>query len=125
MFEHRSEPLATRAAFVKRMALGFALSLALIAGALGVGVCGYHWLGRLPWIDAVLNASMILGGMGPVDRVDPVSAKLFASGYAIFSGLVFISVMGIILGPVAHRLIHKFHLDDQDADDDGTGTRNP
>lgn len=116
MFEHRSEPLASRRTFVKRMILGFALSLAMIAVALGVGVSGYHRIAGMGWIDSVLNASMILGGMGPVDRLSSDGAKLFASAYAIFSGLVFISVMGVILVPVAHRIIHKFHLDDPDQD---------
>lgn len=116
MFEHRSEPLASRQTFIWRMATGFAISLALIVVALGIGVSGYRWLAGMGWIDAVLNASMILGGMGPVDRLPTDGAKLFAAAYAIFSGLVFISVMGVILAPVVHRIIHKFHLDDQDSD---------
>lgn len=116
MFEHHSEPIASRARFIKRMALSFGFSLAIIAAALGIGVCGYRWIADLPWIDALLNAAMILGGMGPVDRLTTTGAKLFASGYAIFSGLMFISVMGVILAPVVHRVIHKFHLDDGESD---------
>ena len=116
MFEHKSEPIASHAVFLKRMAASFGVALAMILVALGIGVCGYHAIAGLPWIDSLLNASMILGGMGPVDRLVTVSAKLFASGYAIFSGLVFISIMGIILAPVIHRIIHKFHLDDGGTD---------
>jgi len=112
MFEHKSEPLASRTAFIKRMAAGFAISMAIITAALGIGVYGYHRIAGLPWIDALLNASMILGGMGPVDRLTTTGAKAFASAYAIFSGLMFISVMGVILAPAVHRIIHRFHLDD-------------
>jgi len=112
MFEHKSEAVASRLAFIKRMAFSFVLALGLIAGALGVGIVGYHAIAGLPWIDSILNASMILGGMGPVDHLDTTGAKLFASAYAIFSGLMFISIMGVVLAPVIHRVIHKFHFDD-------------
>ena len=115
MFEHRTDPLASRSAFARRMALSFVWAGATILAALGAGVCGYRWIAGFGWIDALLNASMILGGMGPVDRLSTTGAKLFASAYAIFSGLVFISVIGIILGPVFHRIIHKFHLDEDEA----------
>lgn len=81
----------------------------------GVGVIGYHLIAGLAWIDAFLNASMILSGMGPVDRLDSPQAKLFAAFYALFSGLMFVGVMGIMLAPWLHRLFHKFHLDDSDA----------
>ena len=114
MFKRKSEPVATRAEFVKRMLGCFALAYVVITAALGAGVAGYHWIADLPWIDAVLNASMILGGMGPVDRLDTTPAKLFAAAYAIFCGLVFISVLAIILAPVVHRILHRFHLDERD-----------
>ena len=113
MFEHKSQPIASRPVFLKRMAASFGMALVLIAGALSIGVCGYRWIANLAWIDALLNASMILGGMGPVDRLDTNAAKLFASAYAIFSGLMFISIMGVVLAPVLHRIIHKFHLDER------------
>jgi hypothetical protein len=89
--------------------------MALVGAALGIGVIGYHSLGGLPWIDALVNASMILGGMGPVGELNSDSAKLFASFYALFSGLVFISVIGIVLAPAAHRALHLFHLDEEDS----------
>jgi hypothetical protein len=84
----------------------------IVIVAVAFGTAGYHALARLPWIDAFLNASMILSGMGPVDRLNTSGAKLFAAVYALFSGLVFIAVMGIVLGPWVHRLFHWFHLED-------------
>ena len=78
-----------------------------------VGVFGYHWIAGLNWLDSLLNASMILGGMGPVDVLHTSAAKLFASFYALFSGLVFISMSGILLAPFAHRLLHLLHGDEQ------------
>jgi len=90
-----------------------AVAGAVIAGSLALGVCGYHFLERLPWIDALLNASMILGGMGPVDPVRTTGGKLFASFYALFSGLVIIGVAGLMLAPVVHRYLHKFHIEEK------------
>ena len=85
-----------------------------MTGALSIGVAGYHFIAGLPWIDALLNASMILTGMGPVDVLRSNAAKVFASLYALFSGVVFISLMGLLLSPIAHRVLHKFHLDEED-----------
>ena len=83
----------------------------VIVGAwLVVGILGYHWLGRLGWVDAIFNASMILSGMGPVDPLPTDAAKLFASAYAILSGVVFLSTSAILVAPVVHRLMHHFHL---------------
>ena len=89
------------------------VGLVVIAIALGIGVAGYHWLGGLSWIDSLLNASMILGGMGPVNQLTGAGVKIFASLYALFSGLVFVGVMGIVLAPVVHRFLHKFHVDQE------------
>ena len=86
----------------------------LVLGALFLGVAGYHWFARLGWIDALLNASMILGGMGPVDVLTTPAAKVFASAYALFSGLVFIATMGILFAPIMHRVLHAFHMDEKD-----------
>ena len=88
-----------------------AASLLLIV-ALGLGVIGYHVVAKLSWIDALLNASMILTGMGPVAILATDASKLFASAYALFSGVVFLTVTGIVLGPVVHRVLHRFHLED-------------
>lgn len=91
-----------------------AMALALVAVSLGIGVAGYHYLGGLDWVDSLLNASMILGGMGPVDVLKSRPAKLFAAFYALFSGIVFLGVAGIMLAPIAHRVLHYLHLEDLD-----------
>ena len=88
-------------------------ALALLSFALLIGVAGYHYIARLSWIDALLNASMILTGMGPVAALTSDAAKLFASAYALFSGVVFLTVSGIALAPVVHRVLHKFHVEGQ------------
>ena len=83
------------------------------AVALGIGVLGYHHFAGLPWIDSLLNASMILTGMGPIDPMRSDAAKLFASLYALFSGVVFLTAVALLLSPIFHRLLHHFHLDDE------------
>ena len=84
--------------------------------ALMIGIAGYHFLSGFNWVDSLLEASMILGGMGPVRELPNDAAKVFASIYALFSGLILIAVMGIILSPVLHRVMHKFHVDEKDVD---------
>jgi hypothetical protein len=111
MYEHRKHPILSRADFTKRVARHGMLALIVLALALWVGVAGYHYLGELEWLDALLNASMILGGMGPVDPLHKPVAKLFASFYALFSGLAFIGVASLLVAPFAHRLLHRFHLE--------------
>ena len=113
MFEHPSEPLLPRHIFLARVLLFVAAALVLVGMALGVGVVGYHYLGDLPWIDALLNASMILGGMGPVDLISSSAGKLFASFYALFSGLLFIGVASLLSAPFVHRVMHRMHMDDE------------
>ena len=112
MLERKHEKLAPVSVFVRRMAKSVAMAGLLVAGALFLGVSGYHWIAGFSWIDSLLEASMILGGMGPVNQLPTTGAKIFASAYALFSGLMFIGVMGIVLTPVAHRLLHKFHIDE-------------
>ena len=90
------------------------MAMVLTIVALGIGVLGYHFFEDMPWIDAVLNASMLLGGMGPVDHLNTAAGKLFASAYALFSGLVFIAIAGIVLAPVTHRLLHSLHVDEKE-----------
>ncbi len=119
MFEQHHEPLLPFPAFLRRVARFVLLDLIIIFLALGLGIAGYHYLEGLGWIDALLNASMILGGMGPVNPVQTPAGKVFASFYALFSGLLFIGVAGILLTPFAHRLLHQFHLD-PDSDDTDT-----
>ena len=111
MFEHHSQPLLPRRLFISRMVRHAALAMAVILIALAIGIFGYHYLEGLGWLDSFLNASMILGGMGPVTELNHPSAKLFAGIYALFSGLAFIGIAGIIFLPIAHRLLHTLHLD--------------
>jgi hypothetical protein len=113
-FERRHEKLAPVPVFIKRMAASIGMAVLVIAFVLFVGVAGYRWLAGFDWIDSLLEASMILGGMGPVNQLSTTAAKVFASMYALFSGLVFIGIMGIVLAPVVHRMMHKFHLDEKD-----------
>lgn len=113
MFERKREKLAPGPIFVKRVLLYLGFALLLIGAALFIGIAGYHWIAHLSWIDSLLNASMILGGMGPVDPLTGVGAKVFASFYALFSGLIFIAIMGIIFTPIVHRMLHSFHVDDK------------
>ena len=113
MFEHRSARLLSRQAFVARV-VGYVLAAALLVGAaLGLGVLGYHFLAGLPWIDALVNASMILGGMGPVDPISSPAGKLFVSFYALFSGLVFIGVASLAIAPFVHRIMHSLHIEEE------------
>lgn len=111
MFEHRSQPLLDRRAFLRRLAGSTTLGLGLIALSLYIGMLGYHVFERLTWIDSFLNASMILGGMGPVEQPQTYAGKLFAGMYALYCGLAVILVAGIMFAPLVHRVIHKFHVE--------------
>lgn len=113
MYEHRTEKLLSSHAFARRVFRHLTLSLFAIAAALGIGVGGYHHFAGLHWIDALLDASMILGGMGPVNPLTTSGAKLFASGYALFSGLIFIAIAGVLVLPFFHRLLHSLHVDEE------------
>jgi hypothetical protein len=114
MYEHHHHPLLSAAEFAVRVAFHLLAVTGAVAVALLAGILGYHYLAGLPWIDSLLNASMILGGMGPTDPLKTTGAKLFASFYALFSGLFFIAVLGFLLAPFIHRLMHRFHLEDED-----------
>ena len=118
MFEHRTKPLLPRKVFVLRVLRSLTLALGIIATSLALGIFGYHFGAGLSWLDALLNASMILTGMGPVDTLHTVAGKLFASFYALFSGVVFITAVALLLAPVFHRFLHKFHLESESPDDD-------
>jgi hypothetical protein len=111
MFETKQEELIPTSAFIARLIRSFARSLIVAGASLSIGSIGYHFLGALPWVDALLNAAMILTGMGPVDRMPSTEGKLFAAFYALYSGLAFISMIAFMTAPLAHRLLHKFHLD--------------
>ena len=111
MYEHRNQPLLSRAKFARRVGRHLLLALFIVGVALAIGVIGYHDIGGLSWIDSLLNASMILGGMGPVDPLHSTAAKLFASFYALFSGLAFIGIASLMVAPFAHRLLHRVHIE--------------
>jgi hypothetical protein len=115
-YERRQDQLAPRSVFIKRVIASLLVALCLIVIALATGIVGYHLLAGLGWIDSLLEASMILGGMGPVHELRDDASKVFASIYALFSGVVFIALMGIMLSPVAHRIMHKFHVDEDDVE---------
>jgi hypothetical protein len=117
MFEHRTKALLSRRRYVARVARSASIAAGLIAASLAIGVVGYHSIGRLAWIDALQNASMILGGMGPVDRMDTDSGKLFASAYALFSGFALLTSVAVLVAPVLHRFMHRFHLEAAEAKD--------
>ena len=111
MFENRAQPLLSRLAFFWRLAGSVALGATIVAMSLFVGMLGYHALEGLGWLDAFLNASMLLGGMGPVEQPQTPGGKLFAGLYALYCGLAVIVVVGVTFAPIAHRFLHKFHLD--------------
>ena len=116
IYERHHQPLAPRAVFARRVATMALLAGALLAAALAVGVIGYRVLAHMRWIDALLNAAMILGGMGPVDPLSSDKAKLFASAYALFAGVVFLVSIGVLVSPLLHRALHRFHLDETDVE---------
>ncbi len=105
------KPLPSRAIFLARFARGLAAGGGIVAASLGAGVLGYHELAGLHWIDALVNAAMILTGMGPVDTITTTRGKLFAACYALFSGIAFLSVVAVVFAPVAQRFLHRFHLE--------------
>jgi hypothetical protein len=112
-YENKTQKLAPLRVFYKRLAYNFYIACCLLAVCLLIGVLGYHYIADIPWIDAVHNASMILSGMGPVAEVKPFWGKIFSSAYALFSGVAFITNIGIILAPMAHRLFHRLHVTEE------------
>ena len=114
MYEKRREPLLTRSEFLFRLVRHGGLALGILLASLAIGVLGYHFFESLTWVDALVNASMILGGMGPVNELHTTVGKLFASAYALYSGIVFLVIAGVLFAPVYHRFLHRFHLEDTD-----------
>ncbi len=108
LFHH---PLPPRHVFVQRMLRSSSIAAGLVFGSLGIGALGYHVFAGLPWLDATLNAVMILTGMGPVDLLQTTSGKLFGIGYALYSGVAFLTMVAVLFAPVLHRFLHRFHLD--------------
>ena len=110
-YERRHQKLIPLHQFGLRLAAHAALAMGLVAVCLAIGAVGYHWIANLDWVDSVFNASMILTGMGPAEPLPNDASKLFASGYAIFSGVAFLSIVGLLMAPVVHRFLHHFHLE--------------
>ena len=113
-YEHKSVPLLTRAQFLRRLFLHVLAGGSLVLASLGIGMVGYAYFENLSWLDAFLNAAMLLGGMGPIESPRTDGGKLFAGCYALYAGLVFLVAVGITLAPVVHRTMHRFHLDESD-----------
>ena len=114
IFERKHEKLAPVSVFVKRVFASLGIAFCLIGLALTIGILGYHSLGELGWIDSLLEASMILGGMGPVNEIHTIAGKIFASIYALYSGLIVLVVAGVLFAPIFHRFLHRFHLEQED-----------
>jgi hypothetical protein len=114
LYEHRNKRPITRLAFARRMLRHGALALLVTLLSLGVGMCGYMYYEDLAWRDAFLNSAMLLGGMGPVDPPKTPGGKIFAGLYALYSGLIFLIVAGVMLAPVLHRILHSFHWEERD-----------
>jgi hypothetical protein len=114
-FERHDQPLLSRREFTLRVLRHTAAGIGVLVVSLMIGVLGYHFFENLSWLDALLNASMILGGMGPVNPIVTPAGKVFASLYAIFSGMVFLAVAGVMMAPVAHRFLHRLHMEEDNA----------
>ena len=109
MYERNVEPVLPWPKFWRRVSRHGLLGVLVVAGSLGIGTLGYRVTEGMPWIDALLNASMILTGMGPVAPLTTTGAKLFAAFFALYSGLVFVAVTAILIAPFAHRVLHQLH----------------
>ena len=113
MYEHKKEKLAPMSIFYRRVFKNILVAFLILGLCLLIGVAGYHYTAEVNWLDSLHNASMILSGMGPVVEIKTVPGKLFSSFYALFSGIVFITNIGVILAPAIHRMYHRFHLEEE------------
>ncbi len=116
-FEHKSEPVIPWQLFIRRLYVSFGLGAALILVSLTVGIAGYHYFDGLMWIDAYLNAAMILSGMGPISQPHSAAGKIFAGLYALYSGFAVLVIAAVAFGPFVHRMLHKLHVDEKDIDE--------
>jgi len=117
IFEKRSEKLLDANAYLKRQTLFILLAMGVLIVSLFIGMLGYHSLERMNWLDAFLNAAMIMGGMGPVDAIQTSAGKFFAGIYALYSGLVLLASIGLMAAPLFHRFYHYFHLEMSEPED--------
>jgi hypothetical protein len=113
MYEHHTQPLLSRREFARRLVGHGMVALAALVVSLGIGMAGFHWLGPQSWLDAYLNAAMLLGGMGPVGSIEQPMGKVFAGLYALYAGIVFLVAVALLFAPVLHRIMHKLHIDDR------------
>lgn len=113
MYEHPRQQLAPLHVYYRRLARNVLFAGSILMICLLIGVAGYHYTAGIDWLDSLHNASMILSGMGPVVEIKTVGGKWFSSAYALFSGVVFITNIGIVLAPALHRMLHRFHLQDK------------
>lgn len=113
VYESRKHRPISRRHFVRRLLLHALAASGLVLGSLWIGIAGYSHYEHLPWRDAFLNAAMLLGGEGPVESPRTEGGKLFAGLYALYAGLVFLVAIAIVIAPVVHRLLHKFHWEDE------------
>jgi len=120
IYEHYRQPLISRTEFFLRVLLHIGIAVGIVIASLAIGITGYHVFEGLSWIDSTVNAAMILGGMGPVNQLYTNAGKLFAAFYALFSGIVFLVAVAVMLAPVVHRLLHRFHVE-FDSDDSNKG----
>jgi hypothetical protein len=114
MYEHRTQPLLPKDRFLHRLAVHGGMAALIITGSLLLGILGYHFIEGQDWVDAYASAAMILSGMGPLAPLRTNGGKLFAGTYALFCGIVFISTIGVLIAPFAHRMLHRFHLEKGD-----------
>ena len=109
LYEHKTQPVISRRAWYRRLLRSLGAGFAMVGVFLALGIAGYHFVGGIGWIDSVLEASMILSGMGPLAPMQGAAVKLFASAYAILSGFIFLGAAGVVFAPVFHRFLHHFH----------------
>jgi hypothetical protein len=109
IYEHHSQPVISHTAWLQRLATSLQLAVAVLAAVLLIGTLGYHFLGSIAWVDSLLEAAMILSGMGPVAVMQNDTVKIFAAFYALLSGFVLLSSFGVVMAPVLHRFLHHFH----------------
>ncbi len=109
-FERRTDRLLPFGVFLSRLWGNVLVAAAIVTFSLTLGTLGYHYLGNVGWVDGLLNAAMILTGMGPVDKMETTEGKLFATFYALYSGIAFLTMVAVILTPLYHRFLHHFHM---------------
>jgi len=111
MYEHHKQPIASKTTFYQRILKNLVIALIIMIVCLVIGTTGYHYIAYADWIDSLHNSSMILSGMGPVIEIKNFNGKIFSSAYALFSGIIFITNVGVILAPAIHRIFHRLHLE--------------